>query len=109
MKRLTFAPPLPQLIQAGTKTVTWRINDEKNIIIEDQLSLCDDTGREFAQAVATNVREITFGQLTDEDKLGHEGFNSDEEMYATYSRYYQMTVTPETKVKIIRFKLLETP
>jgi hypothetical protein len=44
-------------------------------------------------------------ELSEADKEGHETFASNEEMYKTYSRYYQRTVTPETSVKIIRFKL----
>ncbi len=39
MKRLRFSEPLPELILSGRKTVTWRINDEKNIQQGDVLSL----------------------------------------------------------------------
>jgi hypothetical protein len=53
-----------------------------------------------------SVKETAFGKLTDEDKEGHEKFNSDDEMYRTYSRYYGLTIKPETELKIIRFKLL---
>ncbi len=106
MKRLRFAEPLPKLVLGGAKTSTWRINDEKGIVEGDQLSLCHVDGSEFAQAFATSVRETTFGELTKEDKAGHEDFSNDEEMYTTYSRYYNMTVTPKTNLKIIKFKLI---
>lgn len=106
MKQLKFSEPLPELVLGGTKTSTWRINDEREIVDGDKLSLCYNDGREFAKAFATSVRETTFGELTDEDKTGHETFANDEEMYATYSRYYNMAVTPKTNLKIIKFKLL---
>ena len=47
-KRLRFSEPLPELILSGKKTVTWRIDDEKNIRQDDILSLCDTSGKEFA-------------------------------------------------------------
>ncbi len=106
MKQLKFAEPLPELVLGGTKNTTWRINDKKEITEGDTLSLCYNDGQEFAKAVTTNVREITFGELTQDDKNGHEAFANDEEMYATYSHYYNIVVTPTTNVKIIKFKLL---
>lgn len=106
MKRLRFADPLPKLVLGGAKTSTWRIQDEKGIVEGDQLSLCHTNGSEFAQALVISVRETTFGALTKEDKAGHEDFTNDDEMYATYSRYYNMPVTPKTNLKIIKFKLI---
>ena len=63
-------------------------------------------GDEFAQALVKSVHETTFEDLTKDDKAGHEDFTNDEEMYATYSLYYNMTVTPKTNVKIIKFELV---
>lgn len=39
-------------------------------------------------------------------KDGHEKFASKEEMYATYSTYYNKTVDENTLVKIIKFELI---
>lgn len=105
MKQLMFADPLPELIIAGKKTVTWRINDKKDINVGGPLSLYRNNGNEFARAEVTHVKETVFGRLTKEDKNGHEKFSSDEEIYQTYSHYYDMTVTPETPLKMIRFSL----
>ena len=107
MKQLKFAEPLPELVLSGTKNTTWRINDKREIVTGDILSLCYNDGQEFAKAIASSVREITFGELTQEDKTGHETFADDEEMYTTYSRYYNITVTPKTNVKIIKFRLVD--
>jgi hypothetical protein len=106
MKQLKFSEPLPALVLGGTKTSTWRINDKKDIVNGDELSLCDNDGREFAKALAIDVLITTFGEMTDSDKEGHEAFANDEEMYATFSRYYNMEVSPKTNLKIIKFKLL---
>jgi len=106
MKQLKFAEPLSKLVLGGQKDITWRIDDDKNIMVGDQLSLCYNDGREFAKAEVNWVKETIFGNMTKEDKEGHEKFSSDEEMYQTYSGYYSMKVEPKTRVKIIKFRLL---
>jgi len=106
MKKLKFSDSLSKLILNGQKDVTWRINDEKNIMVGDDLSLCHKDGIEFAKAKVIEMNETTFRRLTETDKKGHEGFSSDEEMYETYSKYYNMKITPETKLKVIKFKLI---
>ena len=106
MNQLRFAEPLPSLVLGGQKNTTWRINDDKDISVNDQLSLCYNDKREFAKAQVIWIKETTFENLTAEDKDGHEKFSSDEEMYKTYSGYYNINVEPKTKVKIIKFKLL---
>lgn len=105
MKQLKFSVPLLKLILSGEKTTTWRIDDNKNIQEGDDLSLCDNRGKQFAKADVSKVEEKTFGELNEEDKAGHEKFNSEQEMYKTYSNYYNMRVTPNTKVKVIKFKI----
>ena len=52
------------------------------------------------------IKECYEKELTKEDWEGHEKFKSDKEMYKTYSKYYGFEATPETNVKIIKFKLL---
>ena len=110
MKRVRFYLPLPDLILSGKKTVTWRVNDEKDIRQGDQLSLCYGDGpkkeQEFAKAEVLLAKETTFGNLSDEDKEEHEKYLSEEEMYRIYSGYYNKEIGPETKLKIIKFKLI---
>jgi hypothetical protein len=105
MKQLKFAEPLPKLVLEGQKNTTWRINDNKNITTEDRLSLCYNNGQEFGKAKVIWTKETTFENLTKEDKEGHEKFSCENEMYQTYSGYYNMKVEPKTRVKIIKFKL----
>ncbi len=106
MKQLKFSEPLPGMILEGKKNSSWRLNDDKGVEARDELSFCYNNGEEFAKAIVVNVKETTFGELTEEDKEGHEEFSSDEEMYVTYSKYYKMEVKPQTKLKIIKFKLI---
>ncbi len=108
MKQLKFAEPLVRLVLDGQKDTTWRINDDKNIAVGDQLSLCRTDRREFAKAEVIWVKETIFENLTNEDKEGHEKFPSDEDMRETYSKYYKMEVTPKTKIKVIKFRLIKS-
>ncbi len=104
IKKLKFFEPLIKLILNGKKNTTWRINDDKNISKNDTLSLCDNNGKEFMETKVLETRETIFKDLTEKDKDGHEKFSSDEEMYKIYSNYYNMKVTPEIKLKVIKFQ-----
>ena len=107
MKTLKFALNLVPLVQDGSKTSTWRLFDDKDLTEGDLLSLLDkSTGQEFAKAEITTVKEISLGNMTEKDKEGHEKFNSNEEMYETYSKYYGVKVDKDTLLKIVRFRLI---
>lgn len=107
MKTLKFAPDLVPLILSGSKTSTWRLFDDKHLSVGDLLSLISrETGKEFAKAKITSVKKTVMDSLTDEDKEGHESFDSDEKMYRTYQEYYSRKVNKNTPVKIIRFQLM---
>lgn len=106
MKILCFSEPLPKMILDGEKTISWRINDEKNISVGDEISLCYNDKKEFGKAKVIWVKETTFGDMTNEDKDGHEKFDSVEESYRTYSKYYKMDVKPQTRLKVIKFELI---
>ncbi len=94
------------MILAGEKTVTWRLWDDKGIQTGDNVELVNwETGDTFSAATVTKAYEKPMGQLQPEDMAGHEKFKSDQEMYATYSRYYGRQVGPETIVKIIKLSL----
>jgi hypothetical protein len=104
MKTLKFAPHLVSKIISGEKTSTWRLFDDKNLAEGDTLLFLNkESGEEFGTATLTSVKVTTLGTLTDEDWDGHERFSSEDEMYATYKKYYGDTVGPETEVKILSF------
>lgn len=105
-KTLKFRKELAQLILDGKKNTTWRLFDDKELSEGDEVQLVNwDTREVFGDAVLSSVREKKMKELTEEDFDGHEKFSSDEEMYATYRKYYGEGVGPETLVKIIRFTL----
>lgn len=106
MKTLKFQNTLAQLILSGEKDSTWRLFDDKDLQVGDALVFVrKETGEEFGKATILSVREKKMGEIQDSDFEGHETFASQEDMYETYRSYYGDRVTPDSTVKIIKFKL----
>jgi hypothetical protein len=104
MKTLKFRPHLSEQIIAGTKTATWRLVDGKDLQINDEIEFMNwETKEVFGTGTITALITKTLGTLEESDWIGHERFNSEEDMYATYRTYYGDTVRPDTEVKIITF------
>lgn len=106
-ERLKFVPELIPLILNGQKTTTWRLHDDKNLSPKKIIDLVNaESNQQFASAIITKVKTKKLGKLTTKDKLGHEPFENDQQMYKTFTRYYQQPVNTDTVVKIVHFKLL---
>lgn len=107
MKQIKFSPELVVLIKNGSKTSTWRLFDDKDLKTGDVVEfVARPELTVFAQAKLTKVLEKKLGELTEEDKDGHEKFSSDEEMYKTYEGYYKQPVGPDSPVKLIWFEIV---
>ena len=107
MKRIKFAPNLVQLILDGTKTSTWSLWDDKDLQTGDMVEFANaETQEVFSKAELTNVIEKPFKDLTDDEKLGHEKYTSNDEMFKKFEGYYNKPVDENTLFKIISFKLL---
>ena len=107
MKTLKFAHNLVGKILDGSKMVTWRLFDDKDLGMGDQLEFIDsDSGEKFAEAEITNVHEKKLREVQERDFEGHEKYKNKEEMLETYRRYYGDKVSWDAVIKIIEFKLL---
>jgi hypothetical protein len=105
-KKVHFTNKLIPLILNGQKTATWRLWDDKDLSVGDVVDFLEfKSEKHFATVELINVLEKPLGELTSEDKLGHEEFENDQQMYETFSNYYKKKVGPKTLVKIIRFSL----
>jgi len=104
MKRLKFRPDLCALIQAGKKTATWRLLDDKNLTVGDDIEFVNwETKESFGTGKIKALKVKTLSTLEEADWIGHEKFASTQEMYATYRSYYGDSVGPDTELKIIDF------
>lgn len=110
MKSLKLDHELAQAVVTGTKTSTWRINDDKALSVNDELELIDkveptqpETWRSIGRAKITQITEKRLGDVVDAEIDGHEMYESREAMYETFRRYYGPEIGDETPVKIIGF------
>jgi hypothetical protein len=104
MKTLKFKPELVEQILSGKKTATWRLFDDKDLQKGDELTFINKESLEpFGTAKITSLYTKTLSTLEDADWIGHERYNSDEEMYTEYRKYYGDKVGPHTEVKILSF------
>jgi hypothetical protein len=106
MKTLKFQPHLVPLILSGEKDSTWRLFDDKDLKEGDELQFMNsETDEVFGIASILYTREKKLKDLNHLDFEGHEKFESQERMYEAYQNYYGDKVTPESIVKIIKFRL----
>src|SRR4051812_14925890 len=99
---------MSQLIREGKKTVTWRINDEKNISVGDDIWVIDKVDKRYPDtwlAIGTaKVTEILSKYLADveDGELGEgEHYSSKQEMIEAFRKYYGPDINERTVVKII--------
>lgn len=106
MKTLKFKHNFVKEILEGRKTTTWRLFDDKDLQINDELELIDSGNRgSFGKAKIIYVVEKTIQDLTDEELKNHEYENRDK-MIESHRKYYGDKVNLDTVVKIITFKLI---
>jgi len=107
-KSLKFREHLVPLVLSGEKTVTWRLFDDKELQVGDEVDLINwNTKEVVGGAKLTEVREKPLGEIEESDFDGHEKFESEKEMYETYRKYYGDKVDENTIVKIIKFELIK--
>lgn len=115
MKKLKLDHVLAQRVLNGQKTTTWRLFDDKDLAVNDEVLLIDkvevndpNTWRVIGMATIDAVHERRLADVTDEE-MGSEDFSSQEEMLAAYRHYYGPNVSLATPVKIIQFHFTAAP
>jgi ribonuclease HI len=115
MKKLKLDHDLAGLVLTGTKNSTWRMFDDKDLAVDDQVELVDkvnphdqQTWRVIGTATIDNIVQKRLEDVTENDMEGHGGFESKAEMLKTYQKYYGPNVTWQTPVKLIYFRFSPT-
>ena len=113
MKTLKLDHALAQQVVAGTKTSTWRVNDDKDLHVNDVIQLVDkvnstdpESWKVIGEAKITSVLEKTFKQVTEADMDAHQHYASLDDMLKEFRGYYGPQVNEDTPVKIIHFDFL---
>ncbi len=110
MKTLKLDHELAMAVREGRKTTTWRINDDKDLSVNDQVEFVDKVEPKdrasweiFGVANIDSVVMKRLGELDTLDKERSGEFGSEKEMYETMRRFYGKNVGPDTPVKIVSF------
>lgn len=104
-KKLKFKHEFVKEVLEGRKVTTWRLFDDKDLKINDELELIDaETGENFGKAVITSMEEKAIKELTEEQLKNH-GYAGQEDMLESHKKYYGDKISPDTPVKMIKFKL----
>lgn len=110
MKKLKLDHELAELVVKGEKWSTWRLFDDKDLSVNDEVELIDkvdpenpETWRPIGTARITKVIEKRLGDIDEHDMDGHEKFTSRRAMLRTYQTYYGPNVTLATPVKMVYF------
>lgn len=110
MKKLKFEHNLAALVIKGDKTTTWRLFDDKDLTVGDDVELIDkvkpdkpETWKPFGTAHLTKIIEKPIGEINESDTERHEKYQSADDLLETFREYYGSNVTPKTAVKIISF------
>jgi ribonuclease HI len=110
MKALKLDHALAALVVAGKKTSTWRLFDDKDLSVNDEIRLIDkveperpETWKAIGTARVNTVVQKRLGDIGPADYDEHERFESRQHMLETYKKYYGNEVNFDTIVKIVRF------
>jgi ribonuclease HI len=101
---------LAEAVVKGEKRATWRLYDDKDLSVDDELLLIDKVDPEVPStwvpvgtATIDQVVQKRLEDITEADMEGHEHYESQEAMLAAFRQHYGDKVTPETPVKMIYF------
>jgi ribonuclease HI len=110
MKKLKLDHELAQMVLAGAKTSTWRIFDDKDLTVNDELELVDkvdlgqpQTWKSIGRAKINRIIEKRLGDITESDYEGHEPHATAYDRLKAYQGYYGENVSMDTPIKMIHF------
>src|SRR5690349_3052111 len=110
MKTLKLDHAPAQEVLAGSKTSTWRLYDDKELSVNDDVRLIDkvnpadpDTWKVIGTAHIVSIVQKRLGDVGRDDYEKHEAFTDHWQMLQTYRKYYGPQVDNDTVIKIIRF------
>lgn len=110
MKKLKLDHELARLVLKGKKTSTWRLFDDKDLSINDDIEFIDkvdpddsSTWQSIGIGKVDGIIQKRLGSITERDMEGHEKLDSVDSILKRYQKYYGPNVTADTPVKIVHF------
>lgn len=115
MKTLKFDHDLAQQILSGKKNSTWRMFDDKDLSVNDDIKIIDkvdpessDTWAVIGQGKIKEIVEKKLGDVTEKDILAQHKNKSKNQLLEHYRQFYGERVDLDIPVKIISFDFSPT-
>jgi ribonuclease HI/uncharacterized protein YqfB (UPF0267 family) len=107
MNKIKFDSTLVADVQNGKKIATFRYGNDKQYHVGEIVELVNSkTSDVFATAEIEQITEKRIKNLNAYDYEGHETYDSQEELINVMNDYYDGVITPESPIKIVKFKLI---
>ena len=110
MKALKLNHTFASVLVDGAENATWRINDDKDLHVNDTITLIDkidplkpETWKPVGTGQITSILEKQLGAIVQQDLLKSERLLPLPELLEKYRSYYGRQVSEDTPVKIVRF------
>lgn len=108
MKIVKFSPQLISSLLSGEKTSTWKLFDDKNLSIHDELELRNSENWDIiGYGKIEKLIEKKIFEVNSEDQKWHDEIKLPEEIVADLQEYYWDSVRLDTIIKIIHFSFLK--
>lgn len=110
MKTLKLNHAAAKQVLEGRRTSTWRMNDDKNLSVNDDIELVDkvnslrpDTWRAIGVAHVDRIIEKRLGDINDEDFIGAGPAATTESLVDNFKVYYGDSVDLDSPIKMVHF------
>jgi ribonuclease HI len=105
MKTLKFSSERVVPILVGTKRTTWRLLDDKNLSVDDEVEFINSaTGEAFGIG---RITQVTIKRLGDVDLTSdetEETYRDQQDLLGAFKTYYGNDINLDTHVKIVHFE-----
>lgn len=110
MKQLKFEHKYATAIKSQLKTATFRVNDDKDLRVGDEIELVDkvDSDHPVSWQIPgileiTELSSVSFSDLGNKHLARGEEFGSKDEMLRTFRRYYGEHIQEDTPILVVSF------
>ena len=110
MKTLKFITEQIADIESGKCTTTWRLFDDKDLNVGDELQFVNsDNGTVFGYAIINEIVIKRILDINDDEKRGHRLYENDQQMLADFRRFYGDEVDGQSIIKVVKYSFSNQP
>lgn len=105
--KLSFVPKYKIPIQNREKTSTLRFNLNTIPNTGDILQAITTEGEPIGKIKITEIESLKVKEVPERDLDGHKNYSSTQEVISHLNEFYHDTITPDSTLTLIHFRLIE--